>query len=218
MAKGLPITPIIDYRQYRDNRTYDIHQKIHQFSTRERLLKANGNFDNQVMLVADASAFAGFNWDDPLDIAGSPNLAHLFIMMDQWLRSLQEFSLRTPENAVAAKPAALVEACYEDSLTGYIKHAETQTYSPGTICSDLYPSSSTPRHIAGAPLSNDIVKCQLKTIDYGDYIVAFSEDQANRLQAIFPDGVCDWSKPGIYQRPLKAPWLSFGPSEVNLYE
>ena len=217
-GEGLAITPIIDYRQYRDNRTYDIHQKIHQFSTRERLLKANGNFDNQVMLVADASAFAGFNWDDPLDIAGSPNLAHLFIMMDQWLRSLQEFSLRTPENAVAAKPAALVEACYEDSLTGYIKHAETQTYSPGTICSDLYPSSSTPRHIAGAPLSNDIVKCQLKTIDYGDYIVAFSEDQANRLQAIFPDGVCDWSKPGIYQRPLKAPWLSFGPSEVNLYE
>ena len=219
-GEGLAITPIIDYRQYRDTRSYDIHQKIHQFSTRERLLKANGHFNNQVMLVADASAWAGFDWNDSMDIAGSPDLAHPFIMMDQWLRSLPEFSLRTPENVVAAKPAALVEACYEEPLTGseYIKHVETQTYSPGTICSDLYPSSSTPRHMAGAPLSNDIVKCKLKPIDDDDYNATFTEDQMDRLHDIFPEGVCNWSEQGPYWRPLKAPWLSFGPSPVNFYD
>ncbi|UCD78539.1 MAG: hypothetical protein JSW26_24520, partial [Desulfobacterales bacterium] len=217
-GEGLAITPIIDYRQYRDSRAFDIHQKIHQFSTRERLLKANGHFKNQVMLVSDASAWQGFDWDDPWDNTGSPDLAHPFIMMDKWLRRLPEFSKRTPQKVVSAKPKALKEACYEEAPTDYIKHVETQTYYPGSTCSDLYPVSDTPRHIAGAPLSNEIVKCQLKPIDVNDYTVDFTDEQKNRLEEIFPTGVCDWSKPGVYQRPLKSTWLSFGPSEVNFYE
>jgi hypothetical protein len=35
------------------------------------------------------------------------------------------------------------------------------------------------------------------------------------LNAVFPDGVCDWSRPGIGQVPL-SPYGSFGPSPVNL--
>ena len=217
-GEGLAITPIIDYRQYRDDRPFDIHQKIHQFSTRERLLKTNGNFKNQVMLVADASAWQDFDWNDPWDTMGNPDLAYIFIMMDKWLRRLPEFALRTPRNVVWAKPKGLLEACYEQTPTGYIKHVETQTYYPGTICSSLYPASDTPRHIAGAPLSNEIIKCQLKAIDYDDYLFEFSQEQKNRMNSIFPDGVCDWTEPGVYQRPLKSTWLSFGPSEINLYE
>ena len=83
---------------------------------------------------------------------------------------------------MAAKPAALVEACYEDPSTGYIKHVETQTYSTGTTCSEIYPSRDTPRHIAGAPLSNDIVKCKLNAIDYNDYNVTFTDIQKIRFE------------------------------------
>ena len=32
----------------------------------------------------------------------------------------------------------------------------------------------------------------------------------------FPDGVCDWTRPGVGQQPLTGTWLSFGPSPVNL--
>ena len=34
-----------------------------------------------------------------------------------------------------------------------------------------------------------------------------------RLQAIFPDGVCDWSQPGVSQSGLRGTWLTFGPGE-----
>jgi hypothetical protein len=38
------------------------------------------------------------------------------------------------------------------------------------------------------------------------------------LQAAFPDGVCDWSKPGIGQDAVPQTWLSFGPSPVNRFQ
>jgi hypothetical protein len=47
-----------------------------------------------------------------------------------------------------------------------------------------------------------------------NYAVPFSPQQQNQLHAIFPDGVCDWSKPGVEQVPA-VPWASFGPSPVN---
>ena len=36
-----------------------------------------------------------------------------------------------------------------------------------------------------------------------------------RLLRIFPEGVCDWSKPGISYGP-SVTWPSFGPSPDNL--
>jgi len=48
-----------------------------------------------------------------------------------------------------------------------------------------------------------------------DYAMTFAPEQQNQLHAIFPDGVCDWSKPGVEQ-VRSVPWASFGPSPVNL--
>jgi L-amino acid N-acyltransferase YncA len=46
--------PIIDYRAYNDALgAGDIHVRYHSFSMRERLEKANGRSDNQVMVVED---------------------------------------------------------------------------------------------------------------------------------------------------------------------
>jgi len=39
--------------------------------------------------------------------------------------------------------------------------------------------------------------------------------QRARLNAIFPKGVCDWSKRGV-QQVRSVPWASFGPSRENL--
>ena len=83
------------------------------------------------------------------------------------------------------------------------------------MCQQLYPAFATPRQVAGAPLANDIVKCQLKPIDWSDYGVSFTVEERSRLQEIFPNGVCDWSKPDVYQEQLAGTWLSVGPSEVN---
>ena len=77
-------------------------------------------------------------------------------------------------------------------------------------CEELYPSSPSPREIAGAPLTSDIAKCQLMPVDPEDYGAAFSADEMARLRGIFPQGVCDWSKPGVSQTDLRGTWLTFG--------
>jgi len=40
----------------------------------------------------------------------------------------------------------------------------------------------------------------------GDYDVAFSDAQWARLRAIFPSGVCNWSKRGYEQQDLDGTW------------
>ena len=76
-------------------------------------------------------------------------------------------------------------------------------------CNTLYPPHSAPRLEAGAPLADDICKCELKAIDWNDYHVQFTDAEQQRLQKIFPIGVCDWSKPGAGRVPLKGTWQRY---------
>jgi hypothetical protein len=71
------------------------------------------------------------------------------------------------------------------------------------------------RKEAGGPLAGNILKCQLKPVATSDYQVTFSPAELVRLNAIFPGGVCDWTKPGVGQTGV-VPYASFGPSPTNL--
>ena len=84
-------------------------------------------------------------------------------------------------------------------------------------CNELDPPHAGLRLVAGGPLSNDVFKCRLKPIDYGDYAVEFTDAEKRRLESIFDQGVCDWSRPGVHQA-VNRTWLSYGPSPVNRYE
>jgi hypothetical protein len=44
----------------------------------------------------------------------------------------------------------------------------------------------------------------LKPTNQADYAVAFSPAEVARLNTIFPNGVCDWSKPGVNQTGVVA--------------
>ncbi|HYI95996.1 MAG TPA: DUF6351 family protein [Bryobacteraceae bacterium] len=204
---GLAEMPIIDYRGYSDLTKGDIHMQFHSFFTRERLIKANGHADNHVMLVEDGKTYGGFS-------TKSPVLRGALSYMDQWLTALLRDSSSEPKarKVVRSKPVELQDACY-DSMGSRI--VERQTHSGTGACNKLYPSHGSPYLAAGMPLANDVVKCQLKPIDEADYVVGFTPAEMERLRSIFPDGVCDYSKPGIEQRPLRGTWLSFGPSPVN---
>jgi hypothetical protein len=55
-------------------------------------------------------------------------------------------------------------------------------------------------------LNEDIMKCQLKPLVPGDYTgITFTTGQWARLQAVFPGGVCDWSKSGVGQQDPVSP-------------
>mgnify|MGYP001344899446 CR=1 FL=1 len=63
----------------------------------------------------------------------------------------------------------------------------------------------------------NVLKCTLEQPSRDAYAVAFSDAEWQRLQAIFPNGVCDWSQPGVGQVGVTVDG-SFGPSPVNRIE
>ncbi|HPI47029.1 MAG TPA: DUF6351 family protein, partial [Hyphomonadaceae bacterium] len=71
------------------------------------------------------------------------------------------------------------------------------------------PLHLEPRLIAGAPVTNDVMKCQLKPVDLAEYKVALSKSQQARLKKIFPDGVCDWSKPSVGYSMIKGAYQRY---------
>ena len=198
---GLATTPIIDYRNYLDDqKDGNLHVRYHSFSLRERLVKANGYSDNEVMLTEDARG-------------GSTNSAiarEAISQMDRWLTRLSEDMSTDPQivKVRRAKPSDLVDACWTRDQTPQ-KIAEKQTRDLSSRCAQIYPTASFPREVAGASVASDIIKCTLKPIQSSDYKVQFTSDETARLKNMFPGGVCDWSKPGAEQQKLGGTWLRF---------
>jgi hypothetical protein len=199
---GMGLVPIIDYRTYYDDLPGgDVHMRFQQFTTDARLLKATGTTDNRVMLTEDRR-YGAFE-------TKSPELRQALMQMDQWLTALSKDT--SNDKAIVkirrAKPADLVDACWTKDATPQ-KIVEKQQYLTGR-CNDIYPSHSFPRGVAGTPITNDIIKCQLKPISASDYKAPMGADEMARLKKIFPGGVCDWNKPGVEQQPLAGTWQTF---------
>lgn len=221
---GLATVPILHSRPYLDP-LGDIHDRHRDFTIRARLLKANGRADNQVIwqgpargpLTGEAQAAdaaqARQTMQAPGIAAGRANLSALSLdTMNAWLDAIAaDPAPLSTDKVVKHKPAAAVDACF--TAEGE-KIVEPASYDGSRIdskgrCNALYPVHGEPRLMAGAPLTNDIAKCQLKPIDYADYMVTFSDAQKSRMAAIFPDGVCDFTKPGVGQVPLKGTYQRY---------
>ena len=65
------------------------------------------------------------------------------------------------------------------------------------------------RLAAGGPLTDDILKCQLKPVDAADYKVKPTAEQLASLQRIFATGVCDYTKPGVNQTQAIITWANY---------
>jgi hypothetical protein len=197
---GLASLPIIDLRSYLDG-TGDVHDAHHSKILRARLLAANGNADNHVVLTVASTGTLGNDLngpDTPLQAVTRTTLAS----MDAWLANLaSDRSDRSAAEKVARnKPQGLVDACYTSSL---------QRITDPAQCAQLYPYASDPRLVAGATWTDDRLKCARKPVDPRDYSPPLTAGQIARVRAIFPDGVCDYHQPGIEQRGLQGTWLTF---------
>jgi hypothetical protein len=206
-AAGLSQVPIIDDRSYLDD-IGNFHASVYSFVMRARIERDNGHADNYVV--------RRHNRD--MAIAGE-NLA----LMDRWLANIKADKSHATalDKIVRARPADLQDDCFAPNGERIVEKPDfdlsrlfDNTNSP---CNRLFPPHAGLRLVAGGPLTNDVLKCQLKEIDFADYAVEFSAEEQTRLTAIFPQGVCDWSKPGVQQQTNQT-WLSYGPSPVNLYD
>ncbi|RZT29256.1 DUF6351 family protein [Cupriavidus agavae] len=195
---GLATIPVFDVTGiYNEDTAY--HYQWFHFALRERMVQANGDSNNHVMWRGNPV---------PADTAWNAFIT--------WVAAYKADATSTAQKdkVVTYKPANAVDGCWSDAST-FVQ--ETQTLSPiaNTTCNGLFPSWTAPRIVAGGPVAANVLKCALKPIAATDYAVMFTGAEMTRMQAIFPNGVCDWSRPGINQSGV-VPNGSFGPSPVNL--
>jgi len=200
-GKQLAKAAIIDLRG--NQGTVEIHMNWRAWSVRERLDKANGNHDNQVIW-----AFVG-----PGGGAAQPGAALgllSFTTLDQWLANVEADTTDRPveEKIRSGKPLTAIDRCLSTAgATDADVAANIPLDSPA--CPVKYQGS--PRQAAGGPLSENVLKCRTKPLDFAsaDYAgVTFTADQQARLAAVFPTGVCDWTRNGVAQVPARG-WTTF---------
>jgi len=204
-AGQLGKTPIIDIRGFDDSTPdlgagrvglFGIHQIWRSFALRARLDDANGTHGNHVL------------WRFPTNLlAPQAFTLQSFLTMDQWLANIEkDKSAATREQKViAGKPSGLVDFCILSSDTTF-----SNPVTDFAACDKdaRLVKHASPRQVAGGPIAENILKCQLKPLDFGDPafgVTTFSDDQKARLRSVFPNGVCDWSKPGVNQVPFIGP-------------
>jgi hypothetical protein len=215
---NLAKTAIIDLRGWDDSQVdqppgvnpagiYGIHHVWYSFATRDRIVRDYGDAGNQAMW---RYARSGMLPPAALSVAA-------FTGMDKWLTTLAADTSADPVEVKVrkARPAETRDFCLDPNDTAQ----STRIYDAAMCDQDKYlKPTQSPRQVAGGPRSEDILKCQLKPLASADYPAAtFTLTQWTRLVKVFPDGVCDWSKPGVGQQAAVSP-LTFkaGPGGAAL--
>jgi hypothetical protein len=212
-------TPILDLRGWDDQQipgvSFGIHHVWRSFALRARLDAANGNHANHIMWRYPAVLGAPAS-PDPATAALTLNS---FVVMDQWLTAMKTDSTSTTMAAriAAARPAGAFDFCNKP-----IDASHSMQVTDFAVCDSdptLVPHSS-PRQVAGGPVAENVLKCQLRPINRADYNpIGLTDAQFNRLKAVFSGGVCDFSKPGVSQQPAVGPLdFSAGPGGVPFAE
>jgi hypothetical protein len=190
-GKQLAKVAIIDIRAH--SNVPDIHMPWRSWSTRDRLDRANGHHRNHVIRLHFGSA------------GTATSVA--FDTMDRWLAAVESDTSDTTleQKIVNNKPADYNDACF-NSPTG----PDVGFESPEC----LIKNTRSPHIVAGGPQAENIFKCQLKPLDFSDpqYNGAiFDAGQQARLMAVFPNGVCDWTRPGVEQTDAELSTFKNGP-------
>ena len=177
-GRGLASTPTFDLRNCSNN---EFHTCFHTFVMRARVEKTNGNADGHVIFLQESNDLS-------------------LPLLDPWVTDIKADPTgdSLPAKVSRHRPADAVDSCWIDD----------QQVTDMTTCRDANPYFGLPRLAAGGPFTDDVLKCQLRTPSRTDYGVTFDDEQWERLRAMFPAGVCDWSKPSVGFQP-SVPWLTF---------
>lgn len=194
--------PIIEVNIYTDP-LGDIHDRFRAFSLRDRLTGGNDKMPRP-------EAAPGLQiWTRPLaggtlaDAVGNVRSGgglgpEAVDAVDSWLDRLDRD--RSPgdrqQELARTRPPEATDNCLDG---GGQRLAAVDLYAKPGPCTTPYPIHGDPRTAAGAPRSDDVLKCQLKPVDGRDYRLPFNDEQLGRLRRIFPTGVCDWTRAGVGQ-------------------
>jgi hypothetical protein len=205
---GLDGTPVIDWHSYTDD-LVDHHDHARAFLTRTRLIAANGNAENQVILMSPRPDYLALLIPGrESEVTAQEQEAGIVMEMDRWLDKVEADSTTGTRAAkiYRDRPKGLSDSCV---ATDGELIVEPASYNGPGRCNQMYPAHGDPRIAAGSPLSNDVLKCALKPLNEADYAQPLNADELHRLQAVFPGGVCDYSRPGVGQDRTTLTWQKF---------
>jgi hypothetical protein len=220
----LPMVVVSDY----SDPTGDIHDRWRAFALRERLARrlagepvggrpagadeaARPGSDTPNLVVwtgAEGSIVEALTGGraDQRDAAVSA--------LSEWLDALDERGRPAdgdPDRDWAAvlgrtRPPTAVDRCTLPD--GRVLEGDDVHVGPNE-CTAAYPLAGDPRRVAGEDLAATTAKCRLSPVDPDAYGVPLTADQEDRLRAAFPDGVCDWSRPGVGAVRTPRPWATY---------
>ena len=193
-AHGLSLIPIIDMRPYTEGPGGNVHDTFDGVIAGNRIDAAGGG--NRISRVYEERA--------PVVQAQDANLE----ILDRWLAAVAADTApgSQREKVLRNKPAGLADSCFT---------AKLEEIKDAAKCKAMFPVYANPRIVAGAPATDDVFKCELKPIDKADYKRPVTDAQLAALRAIFPQGVCDYSKKGVMQRPLQGTWQAYPTSPAG---
>ena len=186
--------PMIDWRNYLEQ-VLDMHNTHQSFASRQRMLNHDNDASNQVIWFTDTR---GVDNSERFD-----QTPEALAVMDEWMKNIHKH----PKKGVARnKPASAVDACF-DSYGEKIASGDDVwdgilDDNVSGVCTDAFPLYSTSRIISGNGIEGGVFKCALQSVEdaiangvYGGWAPGPAE--IAQLQVIFPDGVCDYTKPDI---------------------
>jgi hypothetical protein len=210
--------PIIDLRGYDDSNlpppagALGIHHIWRSFALRARIDAATGHHKNHVM----------WRYGTGLVAPPASNLTlQSFLLIDQWIAAIKA---DTSDTSIDRKvwrhqPADAFDFCYLTSDTAFAHKITDPAVCDGDRF--LKPHAS-PRQVAGGPVAENVLKCQLRPLDRHDYVSTatpggLTDDQLARLRGVFPRGVCDFTRRGVGQDDARSPLdFSAGPGGAML--
>ena len=199
--------PMIAVTAYSDP-TGDIHDRWRIFSLRERLADDDGTASPALSIWSTPGGSLGA----ALQGGATETRNQAIDALAAWLANLDQQGGGAEDDATRAmtlestRPASAVDRCV---LPDGTEITGPDVYRGDNDCTAAYPLAGDPRRAAGGGLDGLTGKCRLEAVDLDSYGVPFGADQAGRLRAVFPDGVCDWSRPGVGQAPVRDTWLRY---------
>jgi hypothetical protein len=155
-------------------------------------------------------------WFGETPLIGSPTYTtDGLLAMDRWLSKVESDhrKISLEQKVADDRPADVHDKC--TNIDG-VEQVSVPGVGPVCELDAVQTKYGTPATVGGESIATDTNSCQLKPLRQGDYYpITFTDEQWQQLQKTFPDGVCDWSKPGIDQQPT-IPWQTYQDAKGNV--
>lgn len=193
-ADNLDEVAIIDLRGPDPGAFHDVYRT---YTMRARLQRNFGTTANQIL------------WRGQVPLLGDANYTDESILaLDRWMAAVAQDPRAMPraQKIIADKPSDIVDRCTDGA--GHDVAA--------TVCDATVQAYSDPQLEGGMPETDDTLRCQLEPLDRTDYEgVVFTDAQWAQMAKIFPQGVCDFTKPGAGRHSTRV-WQTYQDRKGNV--